>query len=179
MLKKASGADEGGFFSRAWGQLSSRRMLKHVIVPVLVAVTAAVIALVVEYGFFNHGDGHHKAWSVPPTANMQRADANGVVWVAADGSVHVSGVLEDIKGDYASAQLLLVPSGPGTQVPVPTEVGDGAGKSSPIGSGQGAVFDSDTSSVEARVCTHDRSAGTPPQCGPPTNIYSADTYWDH
>ena len=147
------------------------------IVPVLVAVTAAVIALVVEYGFFNHRDGHHKAWSVLPTANMQRADANGVVWVAADGSVHVTGVLEDVSKDRASAAVLLIPSGPSRQDTVSTEVGDGAGKSLPIGSGgQGAVFDSKTTRVEAKVCTHDRSAGTPLQCGPPTEIYNTETY---
>ena len=179
MLKKASGASGDGPLSKAWGWVSSRRVRLswYVVAPIVAAVIAGLIALVVEYGFFNGRDGHHDQWAVAPTANMRVGDASGEVWAEADGTVHVTGVLEDVRKDYASAQLLLVPSGPSAQIPAPIKVGDGAGERAPIGSGdQGIVFDSDTSRIEAKVCKHDRSAGTPPQCGPPTEIYNVNIY---
>ena len=183
MLKKASGADEGGFFSRAWGRLSARRarLLWYVVVPLLVAVTASGVALLAEYGVFrtlwepDPAEGHHQPWAVMPTANVQGTEANGEVWVAADGKVHVTGVLEDVKGDGASAEVRLVPH-PRSQKVRLAEVGEGAGNRGYISGAAGATFDAVTSEVEAVACTHNRSAGSPSQCAPPQVIYDTVDY---
>ena len=147
----------------------------YVVAPIVAAVIAGLIALVVEYEFFNGRDGHHDQWVSNPSTSVPGTRIQGEVWVAADGKVHVSGEVQDIKGDSASAGVLVI--GPNPADVRATFAVAGAGDTKRINhSTDGQVFDSSTSRIEIRACTQDNSAGAMPHCGPPQVIYDEDDY---
>lgn len=140
-----------------------------------------MIGLVVEYGVikpFWEADGRRVNWSADPSATVPGTRAYGDVWVGADHKVHVSGTVEDVEHDSASAQVMLIGRDSAGQATAKwTDASAGAGDRSRINhSDKGQVFNEDTVVVDVAVCTINLSRREPPRCAGLKQIYNVETY---